>query len=83
MKSTLVVSSRGQITLPSPLRKRMGIKNGGVLRVEVRGGQITLSPAAVVDVEIYSDAEIRKMIEDDRFTVKERKRLESRLALRK
>lgn len=28
MNETLVVSSRGQITLPATLRKRLGIKGG-------------------------------------------------------
>ena len=80
MKSTLVVSERGQITLPAPLRKRMGIKNGGVVRVEEREGRITLSPAAVVDVEMYSDEDIKRWSEEDKFSKGERKRYEAVLA---
>lgn len=34
MKETLVVSSRGQITLPVRLRKRLGIKGGDVVILE-------------------------------------------------
>jgi len=80
MKSTLVVSERGQITLPAPLRKRMGIKNGGVVRIEERDGRITLSPAAVVDIEIYSDEDIKRWSEEDKFSKGERKRYEAVLA---
>jgi len=80
MKSTLVVSARGQITLPSFLRKRMGIKNGGVLKVSELEGRITLSPAAVVDVDIYSDEETRKLIEEDKLSKGDRKRLDAKLA---
>ena len=80
MKSTLVVSERGQITLPAPFWKRMGIKNGGVVKVEERGGRITLSPAAVVDIEIYSDEDIKRWAEKDRFSKGERRRYEAVLA---
>ncbi|MEK7476599.1 MAG: AbrB/MazE/SpoVT family DNA-binding domain-containing protein [Candidatus Coatesbacteria bacterium] len=83
MKSTLVVSERGQITLPAPLRKRMGIKNGGVVKVEEREGRITLSPAAVVEVEMYTDEQIREFIERDRISKEERKRIIAKLARRK
>ena len=82
MKSTLVVSERGQITLPAPLRKRMGIEKGGVVKVEEQDGKVTLSPAAVVEIEIYSDEDIKRWAAEDKFAKEERKRYEAALARR-
>ena len=45
MSQTLVVSSRGQITLPAATRKRLGIKGGDHVILEDRGGEIVLKPA--------------------------------------
>ena len=58
MKGNIVVSARGQITLPASMRKRLGIKSGGVLVVEDRKGELVLRPAAVVELDTYTDEEI-------------------------
>jgi peptide/nickel transport system permease protein len=34
MRQTLIVSNRGQLTLPASLRKRFGIKDGGAIILE-------------------------------------------------
>jgi AbrB family looped-hinge helix DNA binding protein len=38
------VSTKGQIVLPVPLRRRLGIRNGDRLDVSVEGGRIVLTP---------------------------------------
>ena len=38
------VTSKGQITLPSELRKRMGVKAGDTLVFETRGRDVMVSP---------------------------------------
>src|SRR4030042_1212402 len=58
MKGNIVVSGRGQITLPASMRRRLGIKAGGVLVVEDRKGELVLRPAAVVELVTYTDEEI-------------------------
>ena len=40
MKQTLIVSNRGQLTLPANLRKRFGIKDGGAVILEERGNEL-------------------------------------------
>ena len=55
MPQTLVVSSRGRITLPATTRKRFGIKGGDVVILEDRGGEIVLKPGMVLEVQHYSD----------------------------
>lgn len=39
------VSTKGQVVLPGPVRRRMGIRPGDPLHVEVEGGRIVLTPA--------------------------------------
>ncbi|MBV8114260.1 MAG: AbrB/MazE/SpoVT family DNA-binding domain-containing protein [Silvibacterium sp.] len=38
------ISTKGQIVLPSPLRRRLGIEPGDPLDVEVEAGRIVLTP---------------------------------------
>lgn len=58
MRENIVVSNRGQITLPVTLRKRIGIQPGSVVIIEEREGALVLRPAAVLEVESYSDSNI-------------------------
>ena len=75
MKATLIVSSRGQITLPAATRKRLGIKGGDVVILEDRGNEIVLKPGVVLEVELYSDAQIAEWDAADRLDKEERDRI--------
>ena len=75
MAQTLVVSSRGQITLPASTRKRFGIKGGDVVILEDRGSEITLKPGMVLEVRQYSDDKIAQWDADDRLDDQERARI--------
>ncbi|MBI3293603.1 MAG: AbrB/MazE/SpoVT family DNA-binding domain-containing protein [Deltaproteobacteria bacterium] len=81
-KSSVVVSPRGQITLPSVLRKRLGVKAGGIITLEERGGEIVLRPAAVLEIEIYSDAEIADWDAQDNLEESIRAKLQQKLSKR-
>ena len=72
MRESLTVSGRGQITLPANMRKRLGIEAGGVLIAEEREGDIVLRPAAVLEIETYSDADIARWDAEDRLDEAER-----------
>ena len=75
MKENIVVSERGQITLPISIRKRLGIKAGGVLIAEDRKGEVVLRPAAVVELDTYTDEEIANWDSEDRLAPAERSRI--------
>jgi antitoxin PrlF len=79
MRESLTVSSRGQVTLPAGMRKRLGIEAGGVLIAEEREGDIVLRPAAVLEIETYSDADIARWDADDRLDDAERTAILQRL----
>ncbi len=75
MSNTLIVSNRGQITLPAATRKRLGIKGGDVVILEDRGNEIVLKPAVVLEVEIYSDEQIAAWGAADSLDDGERERI--------
>ena len=75
MPQALVVSSRGQITLPASTRKHFGIKGGDVVILEDRGNEIALKPGMVLEVQQYSDDQIAQWDADDRLEDQERARI--------
>ena len=81
MRQTLIVSNRGQLTLPARLRKRFGIKDGGAVILEERGTELILKP--VMEVEMYPEAQVSAWNDADRLDDAERKRVRKRLATRK
>ena len=72
MKETLIVSSRGQITLPAALRKRAGIKEGSAVIIEDRGNELVLKPAAILEIEVYTDRQIAEWDRDDQLSMHEK-----------
>jgi antitoxin PrlF len=83
MQENLVVSARGQITLPATLRKRFGIRPGDVVIVQDRDGELVLKPAAVLEIDTYSDEQIAEWDEQDRLAPKERQAILRRLGVDK
>jgi AbrB family looped-hinge helix DNA binding protein len=79
MPETLIVSSRGQITLPADMRKHLGIEPGGALIIEERDGELTLRPAAVYGLETYTDEQIAQWDKEDALSPTERKRILAKL----
>lgn len=68
----LTVSRRGQITLPAGMRRHLGIAPGGAVIVEECDGELRLKPAAVLEVESYSDAQIEEWDRADALSADER-----------
>lgn len=48
-KSTSVVTERGQITIPSELRRRLGIEPGTKLRFQTEGRKLVATKEAATD----------------------------------
>jgi AbrB family looped-hinge helix DNA binding protein len=57
------LSPRGQITLPGPVRKALGLEPGDNLMVSVDGERVVIEPAVVVPIERYT-AERTKEFEE-------------------
>lgn len=75
MTETTVVSSRGQITLPARMRKKLGIRGGDVLVLEDRGHEIALTPGVVVQIDYYSDEQVAEWDREDQLTDEDRQRI--------
>lgn len=79
MREVLTVSSRGQITLPAEMRRHLGIEPGDAVIVEDCGGELRLKPAAVLEVEMYSDDDIAEWDQADALSDQERQQILERL----
>jgi antitoxin PrlF len=78
-REVLTVSSRGQITLPAEMRRHLGIEPGGAVIVEECAGELRLKPAAVLEVELYSDDQIAEWDQADALSPEERQQILQRL----
>jgi len=83
MRQTIIVSNRGQLTLPANVRKRFGIKEGGAIILEERDNELVLKPAIVLEIEMYTDAQVSAWDEADRLDDAERQSVLQRLAAKK
>jgi AbrB family looped-hinge helix DNA binding protein len=79
MREHLIVSGRGQVTLPASIRKKYGIGPGDVVILDDQSGQMVLKPAAVMEVDIYTDEQVRLWDEEDQLTETERTRILAKL----
>ena len=43
---TTTVSTKGQVVIPGPLRRRLGIRAGDPLDAKIEGGSVVLTPRA-------------------------------------
>lgn len=82
MKANLILSARGQVTLPASMRKRLGLQGDAVLTAEEQGGRIILTPAIVMETDVYTDAQIAAWDAADALGDDERQALERKLAAR-
>ena len=83
MRKALIVSKRGLLTLPTALRKRFGIKDGRPIILEDQDNALTLKPAIVLEVEMYTDSQISEWNKTDRLEDAEKNRVLKRLKTRK
>ena len=83
MRQTLTISKKGQITLPAELRKRFGFESGDTVIAEERDGELVLRPAAVLEIELYSDEDIARWDEEDRLDEQTRGQILERVGGRK
>jgi AbrB family looped-hinge helix DNA binding protein len=79
MRQTLIVSTRGQITLPADIRKRFGIRSGEPVILEDRNGELVLKPATVLEVEMYTPEQLAEWDREDQLSDAERAAILKRL----
>lgn len=69
---TLIVGERGQITIPSDLRKKYNIKSKQPVILEERNGELVIIPARAIplnklkqSVRTFGDDFVKELIEED------------------
>lgn len=73
------VSSKGQVSIPSEVRSRLGIVRGTRLKVEVRGEQIVLTPIPAdrwraLRGAVRAEGSLTALLEEERSRDKDRNR---------
>jgi AbrB family looped-hinge helix DNA binding protein len=80
MQQTVIVSNRGQLTLPAAIRKRFGLQCGGAVILEEHNNELIIKPAAVLEIEMYADSQIAQWDAEDRLDDNVRSAILKRLA---
>jgi len=82
MRQTLIVSTRGQITLPADIRKQFGIKSGEPIIIEDRNGELVLKPATVLELEMYTPEQVAEWDKQDALSSEARAEVLNRVVNR-
>lgn len=64
------VLAKGMITIPKSFREELGIREGEVARIKKIGKRLVIEPRELIDYEVYSDKELKEMIEGDKLPPK-------------
>jgi AbrB family looped-hinge helix DNA binding protein len=73
--SIVLISEKGQVTIPREIREKLRIKKGDPLVVDLDSqGVIRLQPAAVLPVETYSVKRSEEFARENTLTPTEKRR---------
>lgn len=73
MAETVLVSERGQITLPTAIRKKYAIQKDTPLLLEDTGEGILLRRVSMIPLKVYNDEEIRQWMREDKILPQDKK----------
>ena|SRR5712692_5917171 len=73
MGTFVKVQHKGQVTIPTRLRKQAGISEGDLIEASFHRGKIMLAPKMVIDRSLFRTA-------DDEYTSEQRRIIDARLA---
>ncbi len=69
MTRVVELPARGQITLPTDFRRKLGLNEGDLVRMTLVEGKIEIEPVSRPDESLreYTEAEIREFLEADKI----------------
>src|ERR1039457_5954880 len=73
MNTTGKIQSKGQVTIPTSIRRRAGVSKGDLVNFAFRRGKIVITPKLVIDRPKFPTA-------DDEYTPEQRRTIDARLA---
>ncbi len=78
-EEVIKLGKKGQLSVPKGVMRRLGLKGGEALLLDVtEDGAIVLRPAGVYPLEIYSDERTRQFLKADELSEEERDALSRR-----
>lgn len=73
MAQTVLISERGQITLPSAIRKKYALTQETPLILEDTEQGILLKKASMIPLKVYSDQEVEDWVREDKILSRDKK----------
>jgi AbrB family looped-hinge helix DNA binding protein len=73
MNTTGKIQNKGQVTIPTSVRRQAGLSKGDLVNFVFRGGKIIITPTVVIDRSKFPTA-------DDEYTPAQRKIIDAQLA---
>ena len=73
MAATLLISERGQVTLPAKIRKKYALKKNTPLVLEETKRGLLLRKASVVPLHPYSEGELQNWLKADKILPRDKK----------
>src|SRR5947209_19345418 len=73
MNTTGKIQNKGQVTIPTAVRRQAGLSKGDLVKFAFKRGQIVITPTMVIDRSKFPTA-------DDEYTPAQRKAIDARLA---
>jgi AbrB family looped-hinge helix DNA binding protein len=73
MNTTAKIQHKGQVTIPTSVRRQAGLSKGDLVNFAFSNGQIVITPRIVIDRSKFSTA-------DDEYTPAQRRVIDARLA---
>jgi AbrB family looped-hinge helix DNA binding protein len=72
MNTSARIQTKGQVTIPTSVRRQAGLSKGDLVDFAFQRGKIVITPKLVVDRSQFSNA-------DDEYTPAQRRRIDARL----
>jgi len=73
MNTTAKIQHKGQVTIPTSVRRQAGLSKGDLVKFTFARGQIVITPKLVIDRSKFPNA-------DDEYTPAQRRIIDARLA---
>ena len=72
MNTTAKIQDKGQVTIPTSVRRQAGLSKGDVVNIAYQRGKIVITPKVVIDPSQFPNA-------DDEYTPAQRRIIDARL----
>lgn len=65
METWAKLLSKGLLTIPKPMREKLNLQEGEVVKIRVIGKRLVIEPREIADYEIITDGKLKEILEMD------------------